>query len=335
MLLIGTSEGVFVANQGGAPVETDGLAGRSVRALRASNGSIFAGADTGVFRSRNGGQSWRPSGVDGKIVWDIATLPDDERTVYVGTQPAALYRSRDGGESWTELESMRRIPGAERWCVPNSPLGARARTVVLDPANVARYWVGLEVGGVLATADEGASWTCTLPGGDPDIHVMAADPSQADVLYATTGFGRYPDDPQPAEERIAGLFGSRDGGQTWRYLWENLQPRYTRPMCIDARPPHALTVGCAPSAFSSYRDDGGAKAMLYQTVDGGNTWRSLGDADHSPSAANILSVTPALEEAGGVLVGTDTGEVWRVTPAAEWTLLASGLPMVQAVLPLE
>ena len=27
-----------------------------------------------------------------------------------------------------------------------------------------------------------------------------------------------------------------------------------------------------------------------------------------------------------MLVGTDTGEVWRVSPAAEWTLLVSGLP---------
>jgi hypothetical protein len=161
---------------------------------------------------------------------------------------------------------------------------------------------------------------------------MVGEPARAEVLYATTGFGRPDDDPQPLAERIAGLFGSRDGGRTWRYLWENLQPRYTRPMCIDPRAPYAVTVGCAPNAFSSHRDPGGAKAMLYQSTDGGETWRSLGDADHSPSTANIFAVAPAAEGSSSVLVGTDTGEVWRVSPQAEWSLLAKGLPPVQALL---
>lgn len=328
-LLVGTDAGVFRVDGSGSPNETDGLGGRCVRAIRQANGSVFAGSEQGVYRSKDGGRSWRLSGVEGQIVWDLAAAPDG-RTIYAGTQPAALYRSRDGGETWTELEAMKQVPGSERWCVPRSPLGARARTIVLDPSQPARFWVGLEVGGVLATADDGASWSCTLPGGDPDIHVMVGDPARADVLFATTGFGRPDDDPQPMEQRIAGLFGSRDGGRTWRYLWEHLQPRYTRPMCVDPRPPHAVTVGCAPSAFSSHRDPGGARSMLYQSADGGETWRSLGDADHSPSAANILAVAPA-DASGSVVVGTDTGEVWRVSPEAEWRLVASGLPAIQSL----
>jgi photosystem II stability/assembly factor-like uncharacterized protein len=103
-------------------------------------------------------------------------------------------------------------------------------------------------------------------------------------------------------------------------------------MCIDRRAPHALTVGCAPSAFSSHRDPGGAHSMLYQSADAGATWRSLGDADHSPSAANILSVAVAPDGPGCVLVGTDTGELWQVTPEAKWTLLHRDLPMVWSVL---
>jgi len=32
-----------------------------------------------------------------------------------------------------------------------------------------------------------------------------------------------------------------------------------------------------------------------------------------------------------VITGTDTGEVWRVSDDAEWTLVADGMPTVLAV----
>ncbi len=328
-LMIGTSEGMFVLDRSGTPTPVEGLAGRGVRQVTRINGDLLAGVEGGVFRSRDGGRSWEPAGVEGLTVWDIQPAPHDPGTIYAGTQPAHLYRSTDGGRTWTEVESLTKVPGAETWCVPNSPLGARARTIVFDQTNPARCWVGIEVGGVLATADGGASWTLTQPGDNPDIHVMVSHPARPGVLYATTGYGRI-DNSEPMEKRIAGPFRSEDGGQTWHYLWSNLQPRYTRPICIDPRPPHALTVACAPSAFSSYRDEGGAKSMLYRSDDDGDTWRSLGDADHNPSAANILAVAPGAT-AGSVLVGTDTGEVWEVSPDARWTLLAKDLPMVQSL----
>ena len=72
--------------------------------------------------------------------------------------------------------------------------------------------------------------------------------------------------------------------------------------------------------------------MLYRSDDDGASWRSLGDADHNPSAANFLSVTVDLTGPGSVLVGTETGEVWRVSPDAAWTKLADRMPPVQALL---
>jgi photosystem II stability/assembly factor-like uncharacterized protein len=185
---------------------------------------------------------------------------------------------------------------------------------------------------VAASDDGGASWTLTQPGGNPDIHVMVSHPAQPGVLFTSTGFGRI-DNSEPMERRIAGMFRSDDGGATWRYLWQDMRPPYTRPLVIDPRAPYALTVACAPTTFASAKDEGGAHAMLYQSTDGGATWRSLGDADHSPSRANFHGLAPDPVEPGGVIVGTDTGEVWRVSPDARWALLATGLPVVQAVLP--
>jgi hypothetical protein len=109
---------------------------------------------------------------------------------------------------------------------------------------------------------------------------------------------------------------------------------YTRPMCVDPRQPHALTIPGVPDVRSSITDEGGARAMLYRSDNDGQTWRSLGDAAHSPSAARFTAVAADPEAVGGVLVGTETGEVWRVSADAAWTKLSDGLPAVQALLPL-
>ncbi|MCB1749902.1 MAG: hypothetical protein H6977_17405 [Gammaproteobacteria bacterium] len=130
----------------------------------------------------------------------------------------------------------------------------------------------------------------------------------------------------------AGIHRSRDGGRSWHYLWAGITPRYTRPLCIDPRAPHPLTVACAPSPFSAHTDAGGAGAMLFRSADRGALWRSLGDPAHTPSAANFHGLAPAADRCGSVLVGTDTGELWRVSAAAEWHLLAADLPAVLSVL---
>ena len=86
--------------------------------------------------------------------------------------------------------------------------------------------------------------------------------------------------------------------------------------------------GTSQGAFSNYREENGAQAMLFRTENGGESWRSLCDEAHSPSDANFRGLTVDPEVPGGVLVGTDTGEVWRVSDHAAWELCAEGLPTV-------
>jgi photosystem II stability/assembly factor-like uncharacterized protein len=336
MLVIGTTEGVFLAEAGHAAKATD-LSGRAVNVLRSVNGNVLAGTADGVYRSSDGGASWRRIGVEDREVLEVTTAPRDDRLIYAGTRPAALFRSRDGGDSWTEIESFGRAFDPSTWGlpVPSWPPGARAHTIVVDAEAPGRCLVGIEVGGVVITEDDGATWSTVMPGGDPDIHCIVANPLQPGTLYASTGFGRIGKlAEQPEDQRIAGMFASDDGGRSWRFLWQSMQRQYTRPLCIDTRAPNAVTVGTAPSArpYITYRQPGGASGRLYQSTDGGESWRALGDADHSPSIAALLCVTPADDRAGNVLVGTDQGEVWHVDAAdTRWTVLADGLPPVQAV----
>jgi photosystem II stability/assembly factor-like uncharacterized protein len=328
-LLAGTSKGVFAIDD--AQQATCVLADRVVRDLEASGRRVLAGADTGLFASEDGGRTWQPSGLDGRTVWQIFCGPH-AGDVYVGTQPAGLFHSKDDGRTWQEIESFAHTPDAERWCVPVTPRQpGRARALVVDRVDPRRVWVGVEVGGVVSTRDGGDHWRLDLPGNNPDIHMMVAHPERPSVLFASTGYGRL-DGVAEQIEGNAGMFRSDDGGESWRYVWRGVTPRYARPLCIDLRPPHGVTVASAPTAFSSFKDEGGARAMLYRSEDLGETWRSLCDAAHSPSAANFHGLVPDPASPGGVIVGTDTGEVWRVSDRAAWTCCAKGLPTVLCIL---
>jgi photosystem II stability/assembly factor-like uncharacterized protein len=331
--VIGTSKGLFVLD-GATGTAQPVLRERAVRDIARVNGSILAGADTGCFRSDDGAATWQASGIDGRMVWHMTRVPATAHSVYAVTQPAGVFRSDDAGRTWAEVEGFTRAPGAERWCVPTKPPSpGRARTVVVDRSNPKAMWVGVEVGGVATTRNGGATWTVDQPGANPDIHVMVAHPAKPGVLFVSTGYGRI-DGVAEQVEGNAGMLRSDDGGRSWTYVWKGMQPRYTRPLCVDPRAPYGVTVACAPTAFSSVKDPGGAQAMLYRTEDEGRTWRSLCDPAHSPSAANFHGLAPDPEVPGGVVAGTETGEVWRVSDEGKWTQCAAGLPSVLSILPL-
>lgn len=325
-ILAGTGRGVYCLEDG-AGRQT--LESRGVRDLFENGGRLFAGTGAGLYTSDDAGETWQGPQLADLEVWQVRGYGD---VLYATTQPAALYRSADNGASWTEMPSLAQASEEAGWCIPiDPPVPGRARALVVDTRDSNHLWVGVEVGGVMESRDGGESWALVLPGENPDLHMMYAHPGSPDTIYASTGYGRL-DGVAEMVEGNAGVFRSDDGGASWRYAWRGITPRYSRPMCIDTREPFGLTVASAPTAFSSFRDDGGAKAMLFRSADGGESWRSLCDDAHSPAPANFhgLNVDPDVD--GGVLVGTDTGEAWRVSNDAQWTQIAGGLPVVLAII---
>ncbi len=318
-IVAGTTRGVFAVGDGWVKQVHES---RGVRELVQVGRRLFAGTGDGLFASDDG-EAWKRSGLEGREVWQVRG--DGNGSIYAGTAPTGLFRSDDNGDSWTELPALARLAEEGGWCVPvKPPVGARARALV---AAGKRLWVGVEVGGIAVSEDAGETWEMVLPGDNPDLHMMFPHPAQPDTLYASTGYGRL-DGVAEMVEPNAGVFRSDDAGATWTYAWKGITPRYSRPMCVDARAPYGLTVASAPTAFSNHREEGGSRAMLFRSEDGGESWRSLCDEAHSPSAANFHGLTVDPEVPGGVFVGTDTGEVWRVSDGAHWQLCGDGMPAV-------
>ena len=325
-VLAGSSKGVFSIENGDVRRV---LESRGVRDLVKLGDRLFAGTGAGLFASIDAGETWFLAGMEDREVWQVRS--SSEGVLYAGTQPAGLFKSEDSGTTWVEVESFAQAPEAEQWCIPvEPPLPGRARALVIDAENSQRLWVGVEVGGIMRTDDGGENWQLSLPGENPDWHMMYAHPAKSEVLFASTGYGRL-DGVAEMIEGNAGVFRSGDYGASWQYAWKGITPRYSRPMCIDPRAPYALTIASAPTAFSSFKDKNGAQAMLFRSEDEGSSWRSICDPAHTPSHANIHGLKPDPDVPGGVVIGTDTGEVWRVSNEAEWSPLAAGMPAVLSV----
>lgn len=162
--------------------------------------SPSSGPGSGLYRSRDGGQTWTaltqrglPSKT-GRI--GIAVSPSQPQRVFalVDATDGGLYRSDDGGESWIRVSADRRI-----W-----QRGWYFGGVTVDPANADVVYVCNTA--LYRSADGGKTFAPLkgAPGGD-DYHQLWIDPA----------------DPQ---RRILGVdqgaLVSLDGGATWS-SWYN------------------------------------------------------------------------------------------------------------------
>jgi photosystem II stability/assembly factor-like uncharacterized protein len=260
--------------------------------------TVFAGADDGIYRSSDGGQSFEhvESPMNKMDVWKIAFDPSDPDTIFAGTRPAALFRSTDGGRVWTRLV-VDMVEDCPNVGVP------RVTALTVDPADRRIIWAGVEVDGVRRSLDGGETWT-RIAGGldDPDIHdvaVRATDNGEA-VLTST-----------PRE-----IFASTDNGESWRRLGvgKHFRLPYCRGLALKSDDPDTVFVATGDAAA-------GSTGAIERSKDGGRSWERLAlpvepnspiwaFATHQADPGLIF----ACSHYGELFESADAGDSWRKLP---------------------
>jgi photosystem II stability/assembly factor-like uncharacterized protein len=255
--------------------------------------TVFAGGDTGLFASHDGGARWERVGAEEALptIWSLAIDPVDPDILFAGTRPTGVYRSRDGGRHWEGLAI-----GAARECSIGE---AFVTSLVVDPDDHRTVWAGVEIDGVYRSRDGGDTWT-HLDGGlwDPDIHAMAVAATRPKRVIAST-----------ARE----MFVSDNQGDTWEAVGirEKWPLPYARGMAVKPDDPGILFAGCGETTT-------GEKGHVLRTADFGQTWETLplpgqanatvwGLATHPAAPDRILAFTLF----GEVYITDDGGASWR------------------------
>jgi len=250
----------------------------------------------GVYRSRNGGQSWQQMGLGssehiGKILVD----PRDGNVVYVAAEgplwasggERGLYRTTDGGSTWVAVLEIDENTGVT--------------DVEFDPSNpdvlyAAAYqrrrhiWSLLAGGpksGIYKSTDAGETWRrieTGLPRGDMGKIGLAVTPADPDLVYATI----------EADNQERGFYRSRDKGESWErrngYISGGTGPHYYQE--IEASPRESDVV---------YQMD----VFIQVTRDGGATFDNLGTGREKHSDNHALWIDP--KDGNHLLAGTDAG----------------------------
>jgi photosystem II stability/assembly factor-like uncharacterized protein len=135
-----------------------------------------ATAGSGVFKSTDAGQSWKPVGreLERTVVRCIATDTARGESVYAGTD-GGVFVSADRGKTW-----QRRSAGLPR---------AVVYALAIDPAEPARLFAGTAAG-LFESRDGAKSWNRMI-GSETDVQVtsLALDSSKGKLYAGTLGRG--------------------------------------------------------------------------------------------------------------------------------------------------
>lgn len=291
----------------------------------------------------DGGETWEetllrdpdePAEHPLKRIWQIVRAPDGA-TLYAGVDEAALHVSTDGGETWSEVEGLTSHPSRPHW-MPGAG-GLCLHTILVDPEDPARMWVGISAVGVFGTTDGGETWEPMNEGippmvatGSPDeralfcIHKIVLDPSDSDRLFMQFHAHTF----TPDKKRSSGVFRSDDGARSWQAIDADLPLKFGFPIALSRK--GELFV--MPLVSDESRLFEGGVPRMWRSEDAGGSWRTLDvRAIDEPVYHGILRDAMVVDgrEPTGVYAGTTGGDVFASADAGEsWRRMPARLPRV-------
>ena len=306
-----------------------------------------------VYRSSDNGQTWTeasrppafPKAEDGKgetvrkTFWLTPGHASEPGVWYAGISPPALFRSEDGGDTWEGVKGFNEHPNRREWAGIGEefeiPGGNLLHSIQIDPRDPRHMYVGISVGGVFETRDQGATWepinkgivSYFLP--DPeaefghDPHCLRIHPMNPDLLYTQTHTGIFRMDREEACWQHIGAAMPQEVGDIGF------------PIVLHPRDPNTAWVFPMDGTEIWPRTSPGGRPAAYRTSDGGRTWTRQDGGfprEHGYFTVKRQAMTCDGGDPLGLYLGTTGGQIWgSLDEGHNWVKLADALPEILAV----
>ena len=346
MLLVGTKKGGFIVEgrRGGSDWAVRGplCEGWPIHdmAWDPATHSIYAGGGSpwygpAVWRSDDLGVTWSHSsegmtyGDDGPKIPTVWNVTPSAAGILAGVEPAGLFQSLDGGTTWAHVSALREHPSTPEWQPGNG--GLILHSIVVDPADQQRMWVGISAVGTFHSPDGGRTWSTQNRGVRADfhpdkypefgqcVHKLLLAAGERDLLY---------------QQNHCGVYRSRDGGGQWEEITQGLPSQFGFPMV--GHPRDSATAWVIPlNGDDRGRYMPAGAAAVWRTRDAGDSWTRLSEGLPQQDAfLGVLREAMAVDRSDptGVYFGTGNGQLYASPDEGEsWQLASEFLPPIWSV----
>ncbi len=229
----------------------------------------------GPVAGHAGYSSWTVEGGPfGARVHDFFEMPDDARTIYIGTERAGVLVSRGDGKGW--------VPRNNGFATTD------VLTITADPTDLDSMFAGTGGGGVYRSANRGDSWFPANTG-LPSLNVR-------DLTFDAAGFALY------AATGGAGVYKSVNRGASWVSASSGLFETSIYSITYAPSDPTRWYAGTAQGVFRSTNG-----AASWSLVSAGLTTTPIADVIVDPANRDLVYAASA---GGGVFRSTNGGLNW-------------------------
>lgn len=228
-------------------------------------------ASGNVWKTTNNGTTWKPV-FDDYPVYSTGCLaidPNNPSVIWLGTGENqsqrsvgwgdGIYRSKDGGQTWKNMG----LQHSEH--IGKILIDPRDSDVILAAAQGPLWRPGGERG-IYKSINGGQSWTPVLTiSENTGVADLAFDPSNPDVVYATSYQRRRHVGILVAGGQESRIYKSTDNGSSWEMLTKGLPKGDVGRIAIAVSPQKSNVVY---AAISSDESQGG----FYRSEDYGESW---------------------------------------------------------------